>query len=72
MVFGRISQIGRNFVTSAARRSGGHDHGGIPGGVSITMISISCNNKLLKPKWRIVRIEWVCEFIMKSLLGIHY
>ncbi|PNF34381.1 Cytochrome c oxidase subunit 7C, mitochondrial [Cryptotermes secundus] len=32
MLSGRISQIARNFVTSAARRSGGHDHGGIPGG----------------------------------------
>jgi cytochrome c oxidase subunit 7c len=29
---GRISQFARNFVTSAIRRSGGHDHGGIPGG----------------------------------------
>jgi hypothetical protein len=39
MLFGRISQIGRNFVTSAARRSGGHDHGGIPGGVRIAVIN---------------------------------
>jgi cytochrome c oxidase subunit 7c len=29
---GRISQFARNFVTSAIRRSGGYDHGGIPGG----------------------------------------
>jgi cytochrome c oxidase subunit 7c len=29
---GRISQFARNFVTSAIRRSGGHDHGGIHGG----------------------------------------
>ena len=29
---GRISQFARNFVTSAVKRSGGHDHGGIPGG----------------------------------------
>ncbi|XP_069691511.1 cytochrome c oxidase subunit 7C, mitochondrial-like [Periplaneta americana] len=27
----RLSQITRNFVTSAVRQ-GGHDHGGIPGG----------------------------------------
>jgi hypothetical protein len=50
MLFGRISHIGRNFVTSAARRSGGHDHGGIPGGVRIFVISIFCNNTLLNPK----------------------
>jgi len=36
---GRISQLARNFVTSAVRRSGGHDHGGIPGGVRIILIS---------------------------------
>jgi hypothetical protein len=40
---GRISQFARNFVTSAIRRSGEHDHGGIPGGVRIILIC-SCND----------------------------
>jgi hypothetical protein len=70
MLSGRISQIARKFVTSAARRSGGHDHGGIAGGVRITVINISLKNKLLFPKWRILQIEWVCEFIPKQFLCI--
>jgi hypothetical protein len=50
MLLGRISQIARNFVTSAAKRSGGHDHGGIPGGVRVSVTNISLNNKLLEPE----------------------
>jgi hypothetical protein len=45
---GRISQFARNFVTSAIRRSGGHDHGGIPGGVRIILITICNDGKPLK------------------------
>jgi hypothetical protein len=61
MVFGRITQIARNFVTSAAKRSGGHDHGGIAGGVRIAVINLSLNNKLLEPKWRIVQFPNSCR-----------
>ena len=48
---GRVSQFARNFVTSAIRRSGGHDHGGIPGGVRIILISICNDGKPLKQTW---------------------
>jgi len=45
---GRIPQFARNFVTSTIRRSGEHDHGGIPGGVRIILISACNDGKPLK------------------------
>jgi hypothetical protein len=61
MISGRLSQFVRNFGTSAIRRSGGHDHGGIPGGVRIILIRICSDYKSLTPSWETMHFLNSCS-----------